>query len=159
MLEDGVESEPSVELHHTHSNKVSVKNIQGNSKKQEKKPEVEKVEPVKIPEPKIKSVEHIDEKPKSKKMTVMKTKKDDEMEKWENEVLNDASNQAVLAPTSKNTAAKSKSKEAKSTSDVKPPAPAPKAPVAVAAEPEPISIADEDDDQDEEEKTKNTRAF
>ena len=29
----------------------------------------------------------------------MKSKKDDEMEKWENEVLKDASNQAVLAGT------------------------------------------------------------
>ena len=34
-------------------------------------------------------------------MTVMKSKKDDEMDQWENDILNDASNKAVLAPTTR----------------------------------------------------------
>lgn len=61
----------------------------------------------------------------------MKSKKDDEMEKWENEVLKDASNQAVLAGTT--TLASKKA------------SPAPQ--------------KQEEEEPDEEEKTKNTRAF
>ena len=55
------------------------------------------------PQPKIQPVEkkEPEEKPKSKKMTVMKSKKDDEMDRWENDILNDASNKAVLAPTTR----------------------------------------------------------